>query len=107
MRPDAATLAALDASIPPQHRHVAVLLAGNLVAKQPGAAAVAADLADALDAVRTIAAAAGVTIDVAQGERAALHPGRTGVLTRRARPRSGTSASCCPPSPRQPTFPVA
>src|SRR5690606_25139678 len=40
-------------------------------------------LADALDAVRTIAGAAGVTIDVAQGERAALHPGRTGVLTMR------------------------
>ena len=39
------------------------------------------DLADALDAVRTIAAAAGVTIEVAQGERAALHPGRTGVLS--------------------------
>ena len=29
VRPDAATLAALDASIPPQHRHVAVLLIGG------------------------------------------------------------------------------
>ncbi|MFK4835307.1 phenylalanine--tRNA ligase subunit beta [Microbacterium sp. ZW T2_14] len=81
VRPDAATLAELDASIPPQHRHVAVLLTGNLVSKQPGLAPVAAELADALDAVRTIAAAAGVTIDVTQGERAALHPGRTGVLS--------------------------
>ncbi|GAA2988924.1 phenylalanyl-tRNA synthetase beta chain [Microbacterium terrae] len=81
VRPDAATLAELDASIPPQHRHVAVLLAGNAVAKQPGSAAVAADLVDALDAVRAIGSAAGVTIDVAQGERAALHPGRTGVLS--------------------------
>ncbi|MET0811533.1 MAG: phenylalanine--tRNA ligase subunit beta, partial [Microbacterium sp.] len=81
VRPDAATLASLDASIPPQHRHVGVLLAGSAVAKQPGQAAVAAGLADALDAVRTIASAAGVTIDVAQGERAALHPGRTGVLS--------------------------
>ena len=81
VRPDAATLTELDASIPPQHRHIAVLLTGNLVAKQPGVAPVAAELADALDAVRTIAAAAGVTIDVAQGERAALHPGRTGVLS--------------------------
>jgi phenylalanyl-tRNA synthetase beta chain len=42
---------------------------------------VTAGLGDALDAVRTIAAAAGVTIDVVQGERAALHPGRTGVLS--------------------------
>jgi phenylalanyl-tRNA synthetase beta chain len=81
VRPDAATLAALDASIPPQHRHVAVLLTGWIAPKQPGAAASAAGLADALDAVRTIASAAGVTMDVAQGERAALHPGRTGVLS--------------------------
>ncbi|HET8927369.1 MAG TPA: phenylalanine--tRNA ligase subunit beta [Microbacterium sp.] len=81
VRPDAATLAELDESIPPQTRHVAVLLTGARIAKQPGQAAVVAELADALDAVRTIAGAAGVTIDVAQAERAALHPGRTGVLT--------------------------
>jgi phenylalanyl-tRNA synthetase beta chain len=81
VRPDAATLAELDQSIPPQHRHVAVLLTGTLVPKQPGVAPVTAELADGLDAVRTIAAAAGVTVDVAQGERAALHPGRTGVLS--------------------------
>ena len=81
VRPDAATLAELDASIPPQHRHIAVLLTGNLVTKQPGVAPVTAGLADALDAVRIIAAAAGVAIDVVQGERAALHPGRTGVLS--------------------------
>ncbi|MEI3866294.1 phenylalanine--tRNA ligase subunit beta [Microbacterium sp. CCNWLW134] len=81
IRPDAATLTALDASIPPQHRHVAVLLTGSITSKQPGLAAEHAGVADALDAVRTIAAAAGVTIEVAQGERAALHPGRTGVLS--------------------------
>ncbi|MCR2827391.1 phenylalanine--tRNA ligase subunit beta, partial [Microbacterium sp. zg.Y909] len=81
VRPDAATLAALDASIPPQARHVAVLLTGHRVAKQPGQAAESFDVGDALDAVRTVAAAAGVTVDVAQGQRAALHPGRTGVLS--------------------------
>lgn len=81
VRPDAATLAAIDASIPPQPRHVAFLLTGNLVARQPGQPAVAAELVDALTAVQTIAVAAGVEIDVAQGERAALHPGRTGVLS--------------------------
>jgi phenylalanyl-tRNA synthetase beta chain len=81
VRPDAATLAELDASIPPQHRHIAVLLAGNLLPKQPGLAPVAAELADAVDAVRTIAAAAGVSVEIAQGQRAALHPGRTGVLS--------------------------
>jgi len=81
VRPDAGTLAALDAGIPPQPRHVAVLLTGAVVAKQPGTAAQPADVADALDAVRTIGVAAGVQIDIEQGERAALHPGRTGVLT--------------------------
>lgn len=80
VRPDAATLADLDASIPPQHLHIAVLLTGSVVARQPGQTPLAADLADALDAVRVIGAAAGVAIDVEQGERAALHPGRTGVL---------------------------
>ncbi len=80
-RPDAETLALLDASIPPQPRHVAVLLTGNLIPKQPAQAAVAAGLSDALDAVRTIAAAAGVEITVTQTQRAALHPGRAGVLT--------------------------
>lgn len=81
VRPDAATLAALDAAIPPQPRHVAVLLTGNLTPKQPGQPAVAATLSDALDAVRAIAVAAGVEIEVAQTRRAALHPGRAGVLT--------------------------
>ncbi len=77
VRPDAATLAALDASIPPQRRHVAVLLTGHTVPKQPGQAAIAADLADAVDAIRVLAAAAGVDIELVQAQRAALHPGRT------------------------------
>jgi phenylalanyl-tRNA synthetase beta chain len=81
VRPDAATLAALDDSIPPQRRHIAVLLSGSRIAKQAGQSAVPADLSDALDAVRTIASAAGVSVEVAQGARAALHPGRTGVLS--------------------------
>ncbi|MBG0717720.1 phenylalanine--tRNA ligase subunit beta [Microbacterium sp. 2C] len=80
-RPTDETLAALDASIPPQPRRVAVLLTGSVSPKAPGRAAVAADLADVLSAVEVIGAAAGVRIDVAQGERAALHPGRTGALS--------------------------
>ncbi|MFZ8757772.1 phenylalanine--tRNA ligase subunit beta [Microbacterium sp. HMH0099] len=77
VRPDAATLTALDAAIPPQRRFAAVLLTGSLVAKQPGQAAVPADLADAVDAVRVLAAAAGADIELVQAQRAALHPGRT------------------------------
>ncbi|KJL29023.1 phenylalanine--tRNA ligase subunit beta [Microbacterium oxydans] len=81
VRPTDETLAELNASIPPQHRHVAALLTGNAVARQPGRPAEAAGLTEALDSVRVIAAAAGVEIDVAQSQRAALHPGRTGVLS--------------------------
>ncbi|WP_029150682.1 phenylalanine--tRNA ligase subunit beta [Microbacterium indicum] len=81
VHPTPEQLEALYASIPPQPRHVALLFAGDVVEKQPGRAAEAAGLGVALDAVRVIAEGAGVAIDVAQGERAALHPGRTGVLS--------------------------
>ena len=80
-RPDDATLAALQASLPPQPRLAAVLLTGNVDAKRPGRPPAPVDLSDAFSAVEAIAVAAGVRIDVAQGQRAALHPGRTGVLS--------------------------
>ena len=79
-RPSDETLAALNASIPPQSRHLALLLTGNVVSKQAGRAAEAAGLTDALDAARLVASAAGVDLDVVQDQRAALHPGRTGAL---------------------------
>lgn len=81
VRPDEETLAALDAAIPPQRRHVAVLLTGALVEKQPGQPAVVAEVADALDAARAIASAAGTSLSVEQTVRAALHPGRAGALS--------------------------
>jgi len=81
VRPDDETLSELNASLPPQPRHAAVLLVGDIEPKQPGRAAVAAELSDALFAVQAIARAAGVHVDVAQGQRAALHPGRTGILS--------------------------
>ncbi|UXW87120.1 phenylalanine--tRNA ligase subunit beta [Microbacterium azadirachtae] len=80
IRPSDETLAALNASIPPQARHVAALFTGHVTPRQPGRAAEEYGLSEALDAVRVIADAAGVPIDVVQGSRAALHPGRTGVL---------------------------
>ncbi|MDQ0729046.1 phenylalanine--tRNA ligase subunit beta [Microbacterium sp. W4I20] len=79
-RPSDEKLAELNAAIPPQHRHVAVLLTGNVSPRQPGRPAEPAGLTEALDAVQIIAAAAGVEIDVVQSQRAALHPGRTGAL---------------------------
>ncbi|WP_144873538.1 phenylalanine--tRNA ligase subunit beta [Microbacterium sp. 1.5R] len=80
-RPSDETLAQLNASIPPQHRYVAALFTGNVVSRQPGRAAEPSGLSEALDAVGVIGEAAGVSIDVAQSQRAALHPGRTGVVT--------------------------
>ncbi|MBN7794934.1 phenylalanine--tRNA ligase subunit beta [Microbacterium esteraromaticum] len=80
-RPDDETLAALNAAIPPQPRHIAALFAGNITPRQPGRPAEHVDLADALDVVRVIGVAAGVDIDVAQTQRAALHPGRAGALS--------------------------
>ncbi|RFA21853.1 phenylalanine--tRNA ligase subunit beta [Subtercola boreus] len=75
--PTAETLADLDASIPPQPWHVAMLLLGNAVDKQPGQAAVPFGVADALDAVRLLASALDVPLTVRQGSHTALHPGRT------------------------------
>ncbi|MDQ4214148.1 phenylalanine--tRNA ligase subunit beta [Microbacterium capsulatum] len=80
VRPSDETLAALNAAIPPQARHVAALFTGHVTPRQPGRAAEEYGLSEALDAVRVIADAAGVAIDVVQGSRAALHPGRAGVL---------------------------
>jgi len=80
VRPSAEKLAELDASIPPQARLVAALFTGHVTPRQPGRAAEEYGLSEALDAVRVIADAAGVDIDVVQGSRASLHPGRAGVL---------------------------
>ncbi|MGR0220527.1 phenylalanine--tRNA ligase subunit beta [Agromyces sp. ZXT2-6] len=76
-RPAASVLDELNAGIPAQPRHIAVLLTGDLRAKQPGRAAEPAGIADALDAVRRIAHAAGAEVEFAQGAHQALHPGRT------------------------------
>ncbi|WP_400993269.1 phenylalanine--tRNA ligase subunit beta [Agromyces sp. GXQ0307] len=76
-RPSDDTLAELNDGIPAQPRHVGVLLTGDRQAKQPGRAAEAAGIADALDAVRRIAHAAGAEVEFAQGSHQAMHPGRT------------------------------
>ncbi|MET3768448.1 phenylalanyl-tRNA synthetase beta chain [Marisediminicola sp. UYEF4] len=79
-RPSVDVLTGLNASIPPQPRHAGGLFLGNVVAKQAGQAAIPASVADALTAVRQLAAALAVTIDVRQGSHQAMHPGRTAEL---------------------------
>lgn len=85
-RPSDAELAALQAGIPPQPRHVGALIVGDAVAKQPGQAPVPAGIADALDLVRQVALAVGADIEIAQGSHQALHPGRTAELRVAGRP---------------------
>ncbi|MGN7799093.1 phenylalanine--tRNA ligase subunit beta [Leifsonia sp. 22587] len=73
-------LAGLNAGIPAQPRHLAGLVVGDAVEKQPGTPPVPAGLVDALDMVRQTAAAVGVTVDLEQSSHQALHPGRTARL---------------------------
>jgi phenylalanyl-tRNA synthetase beta chain len=77
---DPDVLDALTAGLPPQPRRVAVLFLGDVVAKQPGVAAVAAGLADALDAVADVGLALAADIRRVVGAHPALHPGRTAEL---------------------------
>ena len=76
-RPDDATLARLADGIPPQGWRVGALLVGDALPKQPGAPAVSAGIADALDVVRQLGLALALTPDFAAGSHPALHPGRT------------------------------
>lgn len=82
--PGADILAGLNAGIPAQPRHLAGLVVGNAVEKQPGMPAAPAGLVDVLDMVRQTAAAVGVTVDLAQSSHQALHPGRTARLVARS-----------------------
>lgn len=75
--PEPEVLEGLHASLPAQPRHLAVLLTGAAVDRQPGQATVPASLADALDAVRTAAHAVAAEVTVRQGRHVSLHPGRT------------------------------
>ena len=76
-RPSDDQLQALHATIPAQPWHVAALMLGNSVPKQPGLDAQAFGVADAIDAARQVAHAVGASITVRQGSHPALHPGRT------------------------------
>jgi phenylalanyl-tRNA synthetase beta chain len=88
--PPAEVLVGLNAGIPAQPRHLAGLVVGDVVQKQPGMPAVAGGLADALDMVRQTAVAVGVTVDVVQSSHQALHPGRTARLVARGADGSET-----------------
>jgi phenylalanyl-tRNA synthetase beta chain len=75
-----AVLASLSDGLPAQPRRVAVLFLGDLTPRQPGAAAVPAGLADALDAVAAVGLALAARIRPVTGSHPVLHPGRTAEL---------------------------
>jgi phenylalanyl-tRNA synthetase beta chain len=84
VRPTDSQIAELNAGIPPQPRHIAGVLVGDAIVRQPGQKSVAVDWQDALAAVAQIAAASGVPIDVRQGSHASFHPGRCAELVLRS-----------------------
>jgi phenylalanyl-tRNA synthetase beta chain len=75
-RPTDAQLTALDASIPPQPRHIAGVFNGDALVRQPGERAQSFDYSHALDAVRLIGSSAGVELEIRQGSHHSFHPGR-------------------------------
>ena len=78
--PSLEQLAALNASIPAQPRHLAAVLLGNRVSQQVGTKAVAFDYSDAIYMARVAAHAVGVELEVRQGSAKGFHPGRTAEL---------------------------
>jgi phenylalanyl-tRNA synthetase beta chain len=79
-RPTDAELAALAAALPDQPRHVAVALAGDRDPAGWWGAGRAASWADAIEAARAVARAAGVPLTVRADRPAPWHPGRCAAL---------------------------
>jgi phenylalanyl-tRNA synthetase beta chain len=75
-KPQPKVVAELHASTGYQPWTVAGVFLGNALEKTPGSKARAFEVADALDAARTAARAAGAELGVAQATHPAFHPGR-------------------------------
>ncbi|MEU4145333.1 phenylalanine--tRNA ligase subunit beta [Streptomyces parvulus] len=80
-RPDADDLAALDAALPDQPRHVAVVLAGAYEQAGWWGKGRPADWADAVEAARLVAREAGADLAPRKGQYGPWHPGRCAELT--------------------------
>jgi phenylalanyl-tRNA synthetase beta chain len=75
-RPTDAEIAVLDASLPRQPQHVAVVLAGLREPRGPWGPGRGADATDAFEAVRIIARASGVDFTLRAAQYLPWHPGR-------------------------------
>lgn len=80
VRPPTDLLTRLRDDLPPQPLHVAVVLAGDRIGKQPGRPAVPTDWQDAIEAAVAIAATVGATLEVRQATPPGYHPGRAAEL---------------------------
>jgi phenylalanyl-tRNA synthetase beta chain len=75
-RPTDDEIALLDASLPRQPQHVAVVLTGLREPRGPWGAGRRAEAADAFEAVRTVARACGVDVTLRAADYLPWHPGR-------------------------------
>ncbi|MCT2588675.1 phenylalanine--tRNA ligase subunit beta [Streptomyces sp. N2-109] len=80
-RPSDADLAALDAALPAQPRHVAVVLSGAREQAGWWGGERAGDWADAVEAARTVAGEAGTELSVSAAAYGPWHPGRCARLS--------------------------
>ena len=83
VRPSPSDLAVLEASVPPQPRRAAVLLAGQREAKGWWGPGRAVEWSDAVAAAQALALALGVRLSVEADDHAPWHPGRCARLTLR------------------------
>lgn len=80
-RPGEDDIAALNAALPEQPRHVAVVLAGAREQAGWWGKGRPADWADAVEAARTVAREAGAELGIRKGQYGPWHPGRCAELT--------------------------
>ncbi|MEU0286645.1 phenylalanine--tRNA ligase subunit beta [Streptomyces sp. NPDC006147] len=80
-RPSTDDIAALNAALPDQPRHVAVVMAGAREQAGWWGKGRPADWADAVEAARTVAREAGAELGIRKGQYGPWHPGRCAELT--------------------------
>lgn len=75
-RPSVEQLAKLNAEIPDQPKHLALLLTGARIPSQVNQKEVSANYQDSINAVLAIANSVAVTLEIRQAQRKGFHPGR-------------------------------
>jgi len=81
IRPSEETLAAIRAAVPPQPRHVGLLLAGDRVRAGWWGTGRPAEVADVVEVARAVGEALGLTLEVSADAVAPFHPGRCARVT--------------------------